>query len=680
MQKSGKEVALESAPQMIEKYKEIAIQYNSDVVSLYNSLTPEERVFVYYLFRASLPGNRIFADQIHRHALEVIKLFETVVDHQDTLIQHEHDQYLKTFDVKKFIDQAKTFLVYLWTNHGQYFQREHANAKRTPERLGLGLLTQKNLIAALKSISFPDAEKTVLHLTPTIFDKTIEPTICVPNSIKDSAVNVYAPNFTEQDYATLSIQTQNKLNAYFHVDESEGKREPKMVPYAIGAKYDQELSTSLTWLKRACGHAQKFPKIFDTHLVESLKLLILFVQTGDEKYFKQHSIEWLKSSSRIDYNFGFIETYDDPKSRRGFFQAEVTIKSVDINKLNKILPEIEKQLPVPDAFKRETSNAIPNASINNKIFGMGALGPMFITAAYCLPNYPEIRSEHGSKQIIYPAFKGLCEIINPELNRNLFSCKKLAEWQLKHDLDGKLGRDIWDVHCILHETIGHGSGRLAQHTFKEGDYIVVNGQEHTLGDTIPVTSDNINELLAGYENTIEELRAEIIALYVSINHLDKLLACDLLKGWDKVMSHDELKEHLILAMARTGLRRYMQQSDGATEISGDHARANCALMYFLLEHGGIELVEETVEVHGKQHTVIDLVLADAQKAQEAIKELMVQVQRIKSTGDRIGAQGLIDTYGTKLRHPHFLTVLKENREAIVGKLKCQAFVFPNFIP
>jgi len=183
-ERKGGVMVLTEAPETIEKYKEIAIQHNKDIVGPFNNLDPEERVLIYYLLRASLPGNRIVADQMHRHALEVIDLFKEIVNNQDKVVSG-----LSSIDAQAFIDQARTFWVYLRTNHGQYFLREHANAKRTPERLGLDLLTPENLVAALQAVGYQDAEQTIARLTPTLFDHTVESTTCVPNSIKDSAVN-----------------------------------------------------------------------------------------------------------------------------------------------------------------------------------------------------------------------------------------------------------------------------------------------------------------------------------------------------------------------------------------------------------------------------------------------------------------------------------------------------------
>ncbi len=673
------------APAHIETFKEIAVLYNQDLPALYNALTPQERIFIYYIFRASLPGNTIAADQIHRDALAIKEIFEAIVDQAPALkkLHDEGNTLVKPIKLGRFLQEARTYLVYLWSNHSHYFARESANEKRTPARLGLSTLTKENLINICTALEKPELVKKIEAVEKSLFDHTFEPTVTIPNSIEQSALNAYSPDFTEQDYLMLSPDERDMINAYFYVEYDGDKRIPKVMPYSKNGKYSSELTIATHWLQKAHEHTQKFPKQFDAHLIKSLEYLIQFLETGDEEFFKQHSIEWLKSSSRIDYNFGFIETYQDPKAKRGAFQAEATIKSFDLVKLNRVLPKIEQMLPFPAGLKRQiTTNsptAMPNASMNTKIFGTGALGPMLITAAYCLPNYEEIRSTHGSKQIIYPGVKGLDALINPSLSHKLFYLPTDADQLEEIDPEYNFFNDLWDLHCILHETLGHGSGQLANHTFKQGDPLSICGKQYAVGDTIAVTHENLPELLLGHDATIEELRAEIIALYVSIKHLDDIIKAGFLTHWSQRIGKAELARWLLLHMANTGLLRIIQQNDDATEMAGDHARANCTIMNYLIAKNGLSLRQEQIEIDGTQQTILALEMLDMETSLDAVTKLMQDVQRIKSTGDGRAAQKLIDTYGKPLNREH-LKLLKHNEKLITGDLKARVYIYPLFTP
>ncbi|HLJ31586.1 MAG TPA: hypothetical protein VKU36_04065 [Candidatus Babeliales bacterium] len=672
---------LEKEPETLESYKEVATQYISGLSDLYNDLAPAERVFIYYMYRASLPGNKIAADQRHRDSVSITALFEHIITHGQELKQSTIEGF--SDDRDQFLTEAKTYLVYLWTNHGQYFLKEHTNEKRTPAKLGLTTLTQDNLLSVLHALNYPQAAALIDRALLSLFDTQQESTCSIANNIKASAVNMYAVDFTDDDYHTLTIPERTAINSYFFVDTSDGMRIPKVEKYKVGGKYGTELEVACYWLEKAAKHAKENSEHFDVNLIESLDLLIAFLRTGDEEYFKKHSIAWLKTNSRLDYCFGFVETYDDPKAYVGSFQADITVKAVDMKVLNNLLPHLEKQLPFPHQFMRETIDdisAIPNASINKIIFSSGQLGPLRITAAYCLPNYAEIRSQHGSKQIMYCPDKGINEVIAPELSRILSHTSEQAAWLAHHDPEGQLGKDMWSIHCILHETLGHGSGRLATHTFKEGDALTIADTTYAVGDVIPVTSDNVPEFLAGNFAAMEELRAEIIALYTSIEMFDELDSVGLYKDWTAKIGKDKIIEQLIFDMASTGLRRLISHDSAQQEIMGAHALANMTIMNYLCDGGGLQLVQEEVIIDGQTHHVLGFRVVDMQQILSDIKDLMIQVQTIKSTGDGVAGDKLINTYGRYVRNVEHVTILQANQKTMVGDLKVSARIYPRFMP
>ena len=672
---------LEKEPETLESYKEVATQYISGLSDLYNDLAPAERVFIYYMYRASLPGNKIAADQRHRDSVSITALFEHIITHTHELKQNNIEGF--SADIDQFLNEAKTYLIYLWTNHGQYFLKEHTNEKRTPAKLDLTTLTRDNLLAVLHTLNYPQVGELIDHAVLSLFDTQHESTCSIANNIKASAVNMYAADFTDDDYHTLSIPERTAINSYFFVDTSDGVRVPRVEKYKVGGKYGTELEVACYWLEKAAEHAKKYPECFDSNLIESLDLLIAFLRTGDEEYFKKHSIAWLKSNSRLDYCFGFIETYDDPKAYVGSFQADITVKTVDMKILNQLLPQLEKKLPFPQEFMRETIDdisAIPNASINKIIFSSGQLGPLRITAAYCLPNYAEIRSQHGSKQIMYCPDKGINEVLAPELSRILSHTAEQAAWLAQHDPEGQLGKDMWSIHCILHETLGHGSGRLATHTFKEGDPLTIAGRTYAIGDVIPVTSDNIPEFLAGNFAALEELRAEIIALYTSIEMFDELDKVGLYKDWTAKIGKDKIIEQLIFDMASTGLRRLISHDSAQQEIMGAHALANMTIMNYLCDGGGLQLVQEEVMIDDQTHHVLGFRITNMQQILSDIKDLMIQVQTIKSTGDGVAGDKLINTYGRYVRNVEHVTILQKNQKTMVGDLKVSARIYPRFVP
>gem|GEM_PF-901799 len=670
---------LQEPPSTTERFYEIATQYNPKLPELWNSLSPEERIFAYYMMRASAPGNRIKADQTHKDAVEIIALFTSIIRNQDQLRSSCSDR----MNVAQFLAEAELFLTYLFAHHGQYFLKEYADHKRTPARLNLMILTPDTLVTALQALDVSDASDVVARLHSSIFDAMSDPTVTVDGSIEQSAGNMYSADFTQSDFDTFDPMIKAALNAYFYIEQRNGVRTPQVELYKIGGKYSQELEVAYYWLTKAYLHASKYQDIFDEHIAKSLGHMLDYLQAGDEEHFKRFSTEWLKTHSRIDFNFGFIETYCDPLHYRGSFEAEVTIKTVDMQKLNALLPTLEQGLPFPQEFKRQNLDdvaALPNASVNAKIFASGDAGPVKITAAYCLPNYRDIRTHYGSKQIIYQRGKALSELSNPHLSLNLFNAQEHVQWLLHHDPDMQLDSDLWDVQVILHETLGHGSGRGTAHIFVDGDPLTIGGKIYAVGDTILVTSENSTEFLGKYANAFEELRAEIIALYSSIYFFDELADRELYKEWPTKIGKEKLIEWSLLSMGKCALRRLLVQQDDATEIVQAHAQADTAILNYLIDHGGLELIEEMYRVEDKQYTVIDVRVVDVSRAMKAVKDLACEVQRCTSTADGLGVEHLMKRYGTCVRHPEYIKIMKENRAAVQGDLKEVAEIFPRLLP
>lgn len=664
----------------IKQYHEIAIQPAVSVLPLLESLTPQERVMMYYLFRAHLPGNRIISDQLHRDSVMMIEVVEKILSLQEKLMQEPGwiDASLKG----KFFKELETYAVYLWTNHGPYFAKEHSNEKRTPGRIGLSLITVESISNALKVVHEHALSSLFEQKAPTFFDHTHESTCCVANDIAASGVNFYSSDFTEADFQALLPEQKCQLNAYYCVIADQDKREVKVEKYKIGGRYSQELEVSAHWLHKALDHAKNNAHIFDAPFIESLEHLITFIYSGDEKDFRAHSIAWLRTNNKIDYLFGFIENYNDPKEFRGTFEAEITVKAIDMSALNEILPACENQLPFASEFKRDLTHScsLPNASINTKAFGSGQSGPAQIVAAYCLPNYEDIRAEHGSKQIIYTADKGLGSLLNPSLYKQLFYLRDAVAFLEANDQWQTLHADIWTVHCILHETLGHGSGRLTKHIFVEGDPLECDGKTYVIGDSVVLTPDNCNQFFRGNAQALEELRAEIIALYTSIFMFDELASRGLYKDWPERIGKEALIDWLMYDMASTGLRRLQSQPIDRREIAGAHAQANTIIMNYLLDQGGLQIKEEQKIINGSTYTVLGFEIVNRDLLLESIRQLAIQVQTIKSTADGVAFEAMLERYGRYVRNQNHVISLQENMKAVVGDLKVIASIYPRFKP
>lgn len=183
--------------------------------------------------------------------------------------------------------------------------------------------------------------------------------------------------------------------------------------------------------------------------------------------------------------------------------------------------------------------------------------------------------------------------------------------------------------------------------------------------------------------SIEELRAEINALYSSISEMDILDNHGQYKDWVKKIGQNELKNHCIIEMCQHVFRRYLSQSDAMEEIKGAHARANVVLTNYLLEGGGISINEEIKNIEGVDYHLLEIQVTDFHKAYMSIIELVKLVQEIKSTGDTLGCQRLFDTYTSypvSLEKARQYKNMKEIQEKLIGNLKVRSRIYPNYQP
>ncbi len=165
---------------------------------------------------------------------------------------------------------------------------------------------------------------------------------------------------------------------------------------------------------------------------------------------------------------------------------------------------------------------------------------------------------------------------------------------------------------------------MTSHTFKEGDCLTIEGKTYNIGDTIDVTSGNLPQLLLGYEQTIEEMRAEVIALCAAITCYDEFAQSGMLKEWPEKVAKEKIIELFILSMARSGLMRLRSQADNAQEVAGAHAQANMTIMNYMIARGAISLQQEELTNEYGSFTVLDVRILDIERAKKVVTDLQTE--------------------------------------------------------
>lgn len=607
-----------------DRLGDIKLFYQKKGNELFSKLSITEKEFAYHMVNASLCGYHVSLYQSSEHMQSILhKIYNLLRSHFD-------------FD-EKFLKQLRIYWTFLFTNNGVHFTRKYKDNKRTPDMLNLDQITEENF--AKYGVKFSEAESKYL------FDPIYQPTSTVNDNIEASGNNYYSKDMTTELFNNLPAERKAILNAYHSLDE-DGTVKTELYSAKPDGKCSRYLQNCLRHIKHAYGVAlsDEAGEYFDEGCKKSLEYLIKFLESGEEADFKEHSKWWTKMKCRVEYNFGFIEQYDDPMGNIGHFQADVTIKSTDIGKLLELLPSFESRFPFPEEWKRKDMSILPNASEVYKLIGIGGNGPDFSTVAYCLPNYEDLRSEYGSKQIMY-SLDGLKGDVN--LKMQLLFDNEEREFLLHYSNDLGIFDKLYSCSVILHETIGHGSGNLHK-------YVDADGNEHEL------KREMLQERLGKWTRGLEEMRAEILALYTNITFYDELAAIGYYGDYPKYVNKDKMIELIIKEMVEAGPARWKSMPDDSTEVIGAHPQANTGIMYYLLDNsGGIEMMEVPINHAGNNFVNFKFKITDQAAVIKCIGELAHTVQRFTSTAPIEEVNEFMEKYAVSTRNSNYSRYIKD---------------------
>jgi dipeptidyl-peptidase-3 len=182
--------------------------------------------------------------------------------------------------------------------------------------------------------------------------------------------------------------------------------------------------------------------------------------------------------------------------------------------------------------------------------------------------------------------------------------------------EGKARNDEYGTLALLldvdlHEVIGHASGQINP------------------GVGTP------KETLKSYASTLEEARADLVALYFILG--PKLLELGVMPSLDvaKTAYDDNIRNGLL-----TQLRRIKLGDD----IEEAHMRNRQLIAAWAYEKGRENNVIEKVLEDGKTYFVI----RDYDALRGLFGELLREIQRIKSEGDYAAGKALVETYGVRI--------------------------------
>jgi dipeptidyl-peptidase-3 len=348
--------------------------------------------------------------------------------------------------------------------------------------------------------------------------------------------------------------------------------------------------------------------------------LVEYYKSGDLKKWDEYNIAWVNDTeSRLDVVNGFIEVYGDAIGKRGTFESVVSMKDMEATKrIAKIAANaqwFEDHSPLLPEHKKKEVKGI-TAKVITVIQEAGDAAPS-TPIGINLPNANWIRQQHGSKSV------SLGNVVH---SYNVVGAKSpmMQEFALtpeEIELNKKYGSLAGDLHTDMHEVIGHASGQINK----------------GVGDP--------DQTLKNYASTLEEARADLVALYYVYDQ--KLVELGVMPNLDagKCEYDGYMRGGLITQLTRIELGDNLEEA---------HMRNRQLVAAWAMEKGKANNVVEWVKKDGKTYVRVN----DYAKLRDLFGQLLREIQRIKSEGDYAAATALVEGYGVKVDQ----TLLKEVRD------------------
>ena len=584
------------------------------------ALPLDQKILAWHLYEAALAGRDIYYDQRYRHALEMREILEEILTHADGIPEatlHEIRRYTKLF----------------WINSGP-----HNN------------MTSRKFVLACAPDAFRDAME-IAERNGARFPKQAGETVAdvvkrLRGPLFDPAVDALVTNKTPAGGADILRSSANNLYEDVEMADLDGfveryglnsrlaKRDGRLVEdvYRLNGRYGDRIHAIVH-------HLQEALPVAPPAMRRALEALIRFYETGEDADRVSYDIAWVEDKdSPIDTINGFVENYLDPRGVKGAWEGMVFYVNREKTESLRLLAEsaawFEVRMPWDPKWRRSDVVGVTARAID-VIVETGEAGPT-TAIGINLPNDQRIRETYGSKSV------SIANIAEAYEKSQLPAYRQEFCWSAEEiERAERWGAVASDATTAIHEVLGHGSGRVAEHL--EGQPQIALKEQYS---------------------AIEEARADLVALYFLPE--PRIGAIGLVPAGDQetvVVAEYE-------AYARNALVQLRRVREGTT-IEEDHMRNRQMIVHWLIDN------TRAIDVRQREGKTF-YVMVDAAAFTGGCGRLLAEVQRIKSEGDYAAARALFEAYGI-----HFEPALRDEIVARVDRLNLPSytgFVQPRLEP
>lgn len=392
---------------------------------------------------------------------------------------------------------------------------------------------------------------------------------------KSAGSNYYPKDMTKEEFEKSTLTDKSSLYTFIRRDENGAL---KSIPYH--EQFASQVARVSEFLEQAAELAE------DEGLRKYLTLRSEAVLTDD---YQPSDFAWLDMKTNpIDIVIGPIETYEDQLfGYKAAHEAYVLIKdmawSKRLEKYAAFLPDLQKGLPVPEAYKQEEPGGDTELNAYDVVYYSGDCNAGSKTIAINLPNDEEVQLKKGTRRLqLKNAMKAKFEKILVPISVEL-----IDSTQRKH-----ITFDAFFSNTMFHE-VAHGLG--IKNT--------INGK------------GTVRKALKEHASALEEGKADMLGLYM-INQLHKQGEIE-----------GDLNDYIVTFMA--GIFRSVRFG-----ASSAHGKANMIRFNFFDEMNAFTRNEET----GTYMVNFD----NFQKAMDALSEKILTLQ---GDGDYDGVAQLVSIQG-----------------------------------
>ena len=391
---------------------------------------------------------------------------------------------------------------------------------------------------------------------------------------KPKGANFYPKDMTKEEFENFDDSQKSSLYTFVRRDEN-----GKLITIPYHKQFEIQIKNAANLLIEAANLAE------DAGLKKYLELRAAAFLTDN---YQPSDLAWMDmKTNRLDVVIGPIENYEDQLfGNKAAHEAYVLIKDMEwsekLARFATFLPELQKGIPVDDAYKKETPGTDSDLNAYDVVYYAGDCNAGSKTIAINLPNDEEVQLQKGTRRLqLKNAMRAKFDKILVPISQQL-----IDESQRKY-----ITFDAFFANTMFHE-VAHGLG---------------------IKNTIN-NKGTVRSALKELASALEEGKADILGLYM-VQQLHK-----------KGEIEGDMKEYMTTFM--TSIFRSVRFG-----ASSAHGKANMIRFNFFKEKEAFTKNED-----GTYKVNFD-------KLEIAMRDLSNLILTLQGNGDYEGVAKLVDEKG-----------------------------------